>query len=162
MSYKVQLVNGENIIRPFDVEFDNPFKAGSAAQLTLRANDLGVVTVNTATSVKIEDLNNETILSWINNHLALSSVATDKYKLNASMVSVLYDFDETETSYKNIKQQLTPDSKFEVDKNTGVVTFYNGGSSLVPTYTVHVVATVTFRDLSVIEVRIPVLIKGEK
>ena len=161
MQYAVTLKNTERMVRNFDVVFDNPFKAGSAAQVSIDGNKIGGDYVNTASSVKVVDISNQNIYSWSSNNLALSSVAKNGYKLQESMVSVAYSFVTTEDDYKTFVGNLAPGSKFDIDAN-GKITYDNLGSTLVPSYTLHVEATVTFENLSVVKVIIPVKIKGQK
>lgn len=108
MQYTVQLKNTERMVRSFDVVFDNPFKAGNAAQVSLDGNKIGGDNANAASSVKVVDISGQNIYSWVNNSLALSSIAKDGYKLNASMVNVTYKFDETESDYKTFVGNLAP------------------------------------------------------
>ena len=111
--------------------------------------------------MKVVDISNQNIYSWSSNNLALSSVAKNGYKLQESMVSVSYSFVTTEDDYKTFVGNLAPGSTFDIDAN-GKITYDNLGSTLVPSYTLHVEATVTFENLSVVKVIIPVKIKGQK
>ena len=160
MKYTVMLVNGEEMVRPFDIIFRNPFKAGDAAAVTIDGNKIGGSTANAASSVKVVDLDNQLIYSWVNNALGLSSLAKDGYKLDDSMVSVSYAWVTGESDYQTFVGNLAPNTTFTL--TDGVVTFNNLGATLERSYTLHIKATVTFKDLSEVYVTIPVKIKGSK
>lgn len=160
MQYEITLKNGEKMIKPFDIIFKNPFKSGSdIASVTINGNKIGGDKADASESVKIVDLENEVIYSWVNDALALSDLATNGYKLASDMVSVAYAWDETEQSYKTFTGNLAPGTTFTLED--GEIAFDNLGATLVPSYTLHINATVTFKDLSEIVVRIPVVIKGQ-
>ena len=162
MQYTVTLKNTERMTRPFDVVFDNPFKSGNAATVTIDGNKIGGDTANAAKSLSVVDLSNQTIYSWVGSGLALSSVATSTqgYNLTAAMVSVDYKFVTTDSDYQKFVGNLAPGSTFTIDSN-GVIIYDNLGSTLVPTYHLNVEATVTFENLSVVKVNIPVTVQGE-
>lgn len=162
MQYTVTLKNTERMTRPFDVVFDNPFKSGNAATVTIDGNKIGGDTANAAKSLSVVDLSNQTIYSWVGSGLALSSVATSTqgYNLTPAMVSVDYKFVTTDSDYQKFVGNLAPGSTFTIDSN-GVIIYDNLGSTLVPTYHLNVEATVTFENISVVKVNIPVTVQGE-
>lgn len=55
---------------------------------------------------------------------------------------------------------LDPASTFSIDPVTGIVTYENLGSALIPSYNLTVKATVTFANLSQVECLIPFEVKG--
>ncbi len=160
MQYTVTLKNTERMTRYFDIVFDNPFKSGNAAAVTIDGNKIGGDTANAAKNLSVVDLSNQTIYSWVTSGLALSSYATSDYYLTPEMVSVDYKFVTTDPDYQKFVGNLPPDS-FTIDAN-GVIHYDNKiSSTLVPTYHLNVVATVTFEKISVVKVNIPVTVQGE-
>ncbi|MCM1021394.1 MAG: hypothetical protein NC343_04020 [Muribaculum sp.] len=159
MKYAVTLVNGETCEFYFNIQFKNPFVAGTAKQVVLDANVPETVTVQTATQVLVNDLSNKAIYKWTNNSLQLTSLATGTYKVADPTVE--FEFDTTTQAYKDFVGNLDPSSVFTIDPDTGVVTFYNLGLTQVPSYNLVVKATVTFDKLSKVVVNIPLLVKGE-
>lgn len=160
MQYTVTLKNTERMTRPFDVVFDNPFKSGNAATVTIY-DKIGGDTANAAKSLSVVDYKNQTIYSWVGSGLALSSLATSTsgYNLTPEMVSVKYKFVE-DSEYQKFVGNLAPDS-FTYDENTGVIHYDSLGAGLVPTYHLNFEATVTFENISVVKVNIPVTVQGE-
>ncbi len=160
MQYTVTLKNDEVMNRKFDVNFLNPFKSGNPAAINLPGNKIGGATAEGAPSVIVVDLNGDDIYKWnaTNNALELTSVATTDYLLSASITSVKYAFDTTSGNYADFKSQLVTGSKFDVDEDTGVIIFDNLGAQLQREGKVNLIATVTFKDLSVVKVVIPVTV----
>lgn len=162
MKYTVTLKNDEIMNRKFDVNFLNPFKSGKPAEIKLPGNKIGGATAEAEPSVIVVDLNGETIYSYDNDDavkaLVLSEIATDDYLLTDAITSVSYAFDTTSGNYADFKSQLVSGSKFEVDATTGVITFDNLGAQLQREGKVTLVATVTFKNLSVVKVEIPVTV----
>lgn len=163
MQYDVTLVNGETCNFKFNIVFQNPFKSGEIAGLSMNGNEIGEVTLETKPQVNVIDVLNAAIYNWSNSakDLVLSAKATGTYKLSADMVSVSYKFNQNE-AYNTFKGQLAPGATFEVDATTGVITYDNLGASLVPSYNLEVIATVTIENISVVECKIPVAVKGMK
>lgn len=160
MTYTTTLVNGELCPFTYSIVFVNPFVAGDADGVTIYGNQVGKQTAQTAPEVLVNDKFNDAILSWdkVAQALALSSKATDSYKV--AMPTVTYAFDTKAGDYETLMGNLSQGSTFEVDAATGVVTWENEGATLANNYSVTVVATVTFADLSVVECRIPVTISA--
>lgn len=160
MQYTVTLVNGETCVFYFNVIFQNPFVDGGASTLTLNANGIGAVTLETMPSVNVDDVNGKDICNGNSAHqLVLSALAKNGYKLTDSMVSVAFSFKKT-TAYTDFTSQLAPNAVFDIDPATGVITYDNLGATLVPSYNLTVIAKVTFEDLSVVSCEIPVKIQG--
>lgn len=161
MHYDVDLVNGEKCTQNFNVIFINPFKAGNLAGVAIDGVKIGGDSQNAAKSVKVLDIDNETIYNWIvaNNALGLSNVAISKFKLDPSQVSVSYEFDKTTNDYKTFVGNLVQGSTFDVDAN-GIITFNNLGTRLDKSYNLTLNATVTFKNISIVKLAIPVTVKG--
>ncbi|MDE6343104.1 MAG: hypothetical protein K2L69_00050, partial [Muribaculaceae bacterium] len=159
MKYVVTLDNGETCTFKFNVEFINPFIAGTAKAVSLNGNAIGAVTAETAPSVVVVEAATPAnqIFAWNATTKALGLVAAnaDKYKVAAPTVE--YAFVEND-AYKAFAGQLDAKSTFEVDPATGVVTFDNQGAQLQNAHNLTVKATVTFADLSVVTVNIPLTI----
>ncbi len=163
MEYTTDLANGETCKHDFNIIFQNPFKAGNLKQLEINGNAIGSVTANAKPSVNVVDTENHSIYSWESNDLVLSAKpAIDYYKLNSSMVSVEYKFDNDDDEYKQFISQLAPGTVFEIDSTTGVITYDNLGAVLQPSFDLTVIATVTFDKISVVKCNIPVHIKGKR
>lgn len=160
MTYTTTLVNGELCPFTYSIVFVNPFVAGDADGVTIYGNQVGKQTAATAPEVLVNDKFNAAILSWdeVAQALALSTKATDTYKV--AMPTVTYAFDTKAGDYATLVGNLSEGSTFEVDAASGVVTWENEGATLAHDYSVTVVATVTFEDLSVVECRIPVTISA--
>ena len=81
------------------------------------------------------------------------------------MMNVEYNFYEGK-AYNQFTGQLAPGATFgfiKVDnKNTSKFVYDNLGASLVPTYNLKVIATVTIENISVVKCIIPVTITGSK
>lgn len=159
MTYTTTLVNGEDCDFTYSIVFVNPFVAGNASGVTILGNQIGEQNVATAPQVLVNDKFGDAILRWSSNALALTSKATNEYKV--AMPSVSYAFDTTEQAYKDLVGNLSEGSTFEVDNMSGEVTWENEGATLAQDYVVTVIATVTFEDLSVVECRIPVTISAK-
>lgn len=163
--YVETLVNGETCTFNFDVQFNNPFVAGAANAIVMDGNAIDAVTAKTAPEVKVVDIQEPTpnaIYNWdaANKKLQLTSVATNNYALKDSQVSVSYAFKD-DNAYKTFVGQLAPGAVFKINENTGEITYDNLGTTLIPTYNLTVVATVTFDDISVVECEIPVTMQGK-
>lgn len=159
MDYTILLVNGEKKQNDFGVQFLNPFAAGTPAKIEIDANRIGVQSADASKSViVVENGNSNKIYSWVNNSLALSSLATGTYKLQNSQVSVSYAWNTSKGDYKAFTENLPGDSK--LDLNGSMIT-YTATANLVPTRTLYLTATVTFEDLSKVTMEIPVIFKGQ-
>ena len=55
-----------------------------------------------------------------------------------------------------LDKNMSANSELKVNATTGVVTWKNEGSTLTRDYNLTVIATVTFKDLSVVKCEIPV------
>ncbi len=163
MGYTKTLVNGEEC-KTFDynIVFLNPFVAGAAKEVVVE-DRIGESTGETMPQVLVKDNSTETIYSYDskNKKLALSDIATGTYKLTSDIVSVTYAFDKTTAAWKELDGNKSDDSILEVsndEKDAGKVTWKNQGALLQKDYALTVVATVTFKDLSVVKCNIPVRI----
>lgn len=159
MKYDVTLVNGEKCEFFFNIMFRNPFAAGTSKKITLDGNETGAVTRDVKPSVAVVEAGSpsQMIYSWNGTALALSSRATNVYKVAAPTVKYAFVRD---TQYETFKGNLDPKAKFEIDPATGVVTYDNLGATLIKTYQLKVKATVTFADLSEVVCEIPFEVKG--
>ncbi len=159
MQYTVTLKNGEVINRPFDVNFINPFVQGQAKGITLLGNKIGGDSQSAVPNVIVKDTKGEDIYMWdaTADALALTDIATGDYFLKAENVSVTYALDKTSGNYAEFVGQLVTGSKFDVEED-GTVVFKNLGAELQKTCNVNLIATVTFKDLSVVKVTIPVTV----
>ena len=161
MTYTTTLANGEECDYSYDIVFENPFVAGNAGGVEL-VDGVGVNTVDTKHKVLVKDTEGDDIYSWKgtldSGSLELSEKATNTYKLTNSVVSVAYKFVQNE-AYTTIDNDKSEGSILAVDETTGVVTWKNQGSLLQSDYALQVKATVTFTDLSKVEVIIPVTLK---
>ncbi len=162
VDYDVTLVNGEKCEFAFAIQFNNPFKSGKLEGLVLDGNAIGSVTVEAEPEVNVVDLANNAIYNWSEEAeaLVLSETATGVYKLTDAMMNVKYAFKKN-SAYDTFKGQLAPDATFEVDENTGVITYDNLGATLIPSYNLVVEATITVENVSVVVCEIPVLVKGQ-
>lgn len=163
MQYDVTLENGETCNFTFNIVFQNPFKSGDIKGLEMNGNEIGEITLETEPQVNVIDVLNHDIYYWSakDEDLVLSEIATGTYKLAPEMISVSYAFAETD-AYKTFKGQLAPGAIFKCDEETGAITYDNLGAQLVPSYDLEVIATVTIENISVVECKIPVAIKGLK
>ena len=157
MTYTTTLANGEECDYSYDIVFENPFVAGNAGGVEL-VDGVGVNTVATVSKVLVKDTEGDDIYRWNGSALALTSKATNTYKLTSSVVSVAYEFVQNE-AWTTITSNMSAGSDLDVDAATGVVTWKNQGSLLQSDYALQVKATVTFEDLSEVEVIIPVTLK---
>lgn len=155
MNYTVTLNNEETCKFSYNVVFVNPFVAGKANLVTINGNAIGTNTGATMPEVKVLDNAGKTIYSYIGSALALSEDAVNIYKLAADIVSVTFTPVEN-TEWKDFTSQLTQGSTLDVASDTGIVTWKNEGTTLAKDLNFTVKATVTFRDLSVVECDIPV------
>ena len=163
MGYTKTLVNGEEC-KTFDynIVFLNPFVAGTAKEVVVK-DGIDENTGETKPQVLVKDNSAETIYSYDSKTkgLALSTIATGTYKLTSDIVSVTYAFDKTTAAWKELDGNKSDDSILEVsndEKDAGKVTWKNQGALLQKDYALTVVATVTFKDLSVVKCNIPVRI----
>lgn len=147
--------NGESRTQNYDVRFVNPFKAGNAKALTLIDNP-SKTTVAGETAVNVVDIYGEGIYSYDEKLevLKLTDLATNTYKINANAVSVKYAF--TEESQKIADKLEATEGILLVNENTGEISWENKGTALIKEFNLTVEATVTFTDLSVVKVNIPV------
>ncbi len=166
MHYDVDLVNGEKCTQDFNVIFINPFKGGKLNEVTIDGVKIGGDSANAAKSVNVIDIDNETIYNWIaaNSALGLSSTAVSKFKLDPAQVSVSYAFVKDAT-YNTFAGNLAQGSTFDVDNvvgsaTKGTITFKNLGTRLDKTYHLTLKATVTFENISIVTLDIPVTVKG--
>ena len=155
MNYTVTLNNEETCKFSYNVVFVNPFVAGKANLVTINGNAIGTNTGATMPEVKVLDNAGKIIYSYVGSDLALSEDAVNIYKLAADIVSVKFTPVE-DTEWKDFTSQLTKGSTLDVDSDTGIVTWKNEGTTLAKDLNFTVKATVTFRDLSVVECDIPV------
>lgn len=157
MYYEVTLANNEKFQYNFVVEFLNPFSAATPQSLTIYANDLGSLTADAATCVKVveSDNPNSVIYSYVSNALALSSRATDFFKLQPGQVTVEYSWNQTKGDWNSFANQLPEGSSLDLNPTTGVIT-YIASATLQVNRTLYVNATVTFGNICEVVVEIPV------
>ncbi|WP_291593742.1 PL29 family lyase N-terminal domain-containing protein [Bacteroides sp.] len=160
MTYQVTLVNGETCDFAYNIVFINPFAATKAAGIKIFGNGIGENTGATMPQVLVKDNEGSAIYSYISasKALALSEKATNTYKLKAEMVSVEYAFDEDGADWGILNKNMSAKSELSVAGDTGLVTWKNEGSTLTRDYKLDVIATVTFKDLSVVKCTIPVIL----
>ena len=161
MTYTMTLVNKEKCT-PFNynIVFLNPFVAGTAKAVEIK-DAVDENKGETKPQVIVNDLSGKAIYSYVSKDLALSDLAKNTYKLgDSSISSVTYAFDETNADWKKIEDNKSEGSVLAVDDN-GTVTWKNQGAGLQGMYNLTVVATVTFKDLSVVKCNIPVKIIGK-
>ena len=160
MTYTVELVNGETLTNNFIVRFINPFISGTPSALTIMANHVGTQTVYGEKSVVVVEAINPTsnIYSYYNGALALSDKATQDYQMRASQVSVAYGWNEKKGDYADFATQIlnNPNNSLTLDAQTGVIEYVSSGIVANRDYTLYLNAVVTFEDLSVVTVEIPV------
>ena len=164
MQYDVTLVNGEKCNFKFNIVFQNPFKAGKSNQVVLDGTDPAAVLLPTMPEVNVVDTKNAAIYTYDKaaKALVLSNIATGTYKLVDSQVSVKYAFDTKFGNFETFKSNLAPGATFEIDEETGVITYDNLGASLATSYNLQVIATVTIDNISIVECKIPVKVQGIK
>jgi len=161
MNYTLTLVNGEQCFKEFKVVFTNPFLAGSINGVQFNGNTIGLTEIETRNRVNVIDYSeNKAIYSWSasENKLELSKLATNGYKLKDGNVEVEYDFDYS-ADCNTFRQNLDPDSKFDIDANGKIIYENKGGSKLQREYNFNVIATVTFKGISIVKCYIPVKVK---
>lgn len=159
MKYVVTLDNNETCTFKFNVEFINPFIAGTAKTITLNGNKIGAVTADAAPSVVVNQsiAPNAAVYAWDSaaKKLALTSAAAPYH---VAEPTVVYEFVK-DKAFEAFDGQLNKEkTTFKIDETTGVVTFDNGGATLQNDHNLTVKATVTFDDLSVVTVNIPLTI----
>lgn len=159
MKYVVTLDNTEECTFKFDVEFINPFIAGTAKAVSLNGNQIGAVTTEAAPSVIVNQsiAPNAAVYAWDSaaKKLALTKAAAPYY---VAEPTVKYEFVK-DKAFEAFDSQLNKEkTTFKIDETTGVVTFDNGGATLQNAHNLTVKATVTFADLSVVTVNIPLTI----
>ena len=157
MTYTTTLANGEKCDYSYDIVFENPFVAGNAGGVEL-TDGVGENKVETMSKVLVKDTEGDDIYKWNGSKLSLTSKATTTYKLSEDIVSVAYEFVHNE-AWTTITSNMSAGSELAVNATTGLVTWKNQGSLLQSDYALQVKATVTFTDLSQVEVIIPVTLK---
>ena len=157
MTYTTTLVNGENCNYSYDIVFENPFRVPDEIDGVEFVDGIGTNTVETEPKVRVIDTENDDIYKWLGSSLGLTSKAINTYKLTSAIVSVDYDFVHND-AWTAITSNMSAGSQLTVDGN-GTVTWKNQGSLLQNNYELKVKATVTFKDLSQVEVIIPVTLK---
>ena len=159
MNYQFKLKNGEICKTAYKVVFVNPFVAGSPAAVTLHGNAPGgAQTVATAPSVIVKDKYGDDIYKWnaTASRLDLTTKATNDYRV--ADPTIRYDW-VRDANYNSFRSQLTnPATQLQLNNTTGMVTWDNEGATLANSHNLKVKATVTFADLSIVEVIIPVTI----
>lgn len=155
MNYQFKLKNGEICKTAYKVVFVNPFVAGSPAAVTLHGNAIGAQNVATAPSVIVKDKAGDDIYKWNATTLALTTKAINDYKVRTPNVAYTWVAD---ANYNSFVSQLTNRNQLQLNNTTGMVTWDNEGATLANSHNLKVKATVTFTDLSIVEVIIPVTI----
>lgn len=160
MTYTVPLANGEECVFDYNIIFLNPFKPVAPSAVKLYGNGIGENTLDIRPQVNVADRENDLIYSWDNiaSALVLSSKATGTYHVAAPTVT--YDFDK-QGDYNTLISQMSAGSDLKVDAN-GTVIWKNEGTTLQKDLNLTVIATVTFKDLSEVTVRIPVTLTKNK
>lgn len=156
MTYTVTLVNGETRKFDYNVVFVNPFVAGATNGISI-LDGIGENKGDVEPQVLVKDNEGSNIYSYNSSSkaLALSDKAKEIYKLTSpNIIGVKYTFVET-PAWTELDNNMSNGSKLEVDAN-GKVLWKNEGASLAKDYNLTVIATVTFKDLSVVTCNIPV------
>ena len=110
----------------------------------------------TAPSVIVKDKAGDDIYKWNATTLALTTKAINDYKVRTP--NVVYTWVQ-DANYNSFRSQLTnPATQLQLNNTTGMVTWDNEGATLANSHNLKVKATVTFADLSIVEVIIPVTI----
>ncbi|MGN0067214.1 MAG: PL29 family lyase N-terminal domain-containing protein [Bacteroides sp.] len=156
MNYQFKLKNGEICKTAYKVVFVNPFVAGSPAAVTLHGNAIGAQNVATAPSVIVKDKAGDDIYKWNTtaSALALTAKATNDYQVGIPNVDYAWVED---ANFNSFVSQLTNRNQLQL-AGDGTVTWDNEGATLANSHNLKVKATVTFTDLSIVEVIIPVTI----
>lgn len=157
MTYKTQLVNGEWCNYNYWIIFENPFEPGDAVTVTMDGNKIGGVTGETAPSVCVKTIVGTAQKAYCWNATTKRLEFTEAGKaLKVAEPTIVYDFvkDAAWTA-------LDPYGDLTIDHTTGQVSWNNKGAELQKTYKLSVKATVTFDNVSVVECKIPVTIKGK-
>ncbi len=169
MDYTTTLVNSEKCPFSYSILFVNPFVGVDMAGVKIFGNDPAEVSVDLATQVLVQDKNGSVIYSYdkASGALVLSSTATGTYHLSDAIVSVDYEFDANNADYKEIMANMSSGSKFDLvtdnaGKKTGEIVWLNQGATLARDYTVTVIATISFEDLSQVKCHIPVTLSRTK
>ena len=160
MKYTLTLQNGETCEKEFKVVFTNPFTSQQLKGVSFNGNTIGLTQVETADQVKVIDTNNDAIYAWSTTakDLALSQLAKYVYILKESDVTVTYAFLE-DAAYKTFKTNMDPASTLSVN-GEGQISYDNkGGAKLQDPYTLTVIASVKFGNVSIVDCKIPVLVR---
>lgn len=161
MTYQIELVNGEYCNYNYNIKFINPFVGVNDNSIRVYGNGVGENTADVTTEVLVNDLEKDAIFHYVTGTgLTLTSKAINTYHVDAPTVK--YAFDETDADYQTIKNNMSAGSILNVDASTGKFTWKNEGARLTKDYTLHVIATITFADLSEVECVIPVVLTAEK
>ncbi|MDE6543168.1 MAG: DUF4988 domain-containing protein [Muribaculaceae bacterium] len=164
--YTITLENGAICPFDFEVEFVNPLMAAKTiSKLKINGNattdeDEAAESVKVVTSGKV----NSDIYKWFAKSgttpagLRLTDLGKNSYKLDDNTIEVEYDI-EKNAAYNAFVGQLVS-GKLEIDTKTGKIT-YTKGASIQKGATLNVIATVTFPDLSKVEVNIPLEVTTE-
>lgn len=161
MTYQIELVNGEYCNYNYNIKFINPFVGVNGNSIRVYGNGVGENTADVTTEVLVNDLEKDAIFHYVTGTgLTLTSKAINTYHVDAPTVK--YAFDETDADYQTIKNNMSAGSILNVDASTGKFTWKNEGARLTKDYTLHVIATITFADLSEVECVIPVVLTAEK
>ncbi|MBQ8811508.1 MAG: hypothetical protein IJZ70_04275 [Bacteroidales bacterium] len=134
MTYVIELVNGETCEDSYYVVFVNPFDGTNAGSPELWIHDrAGSAEVSVKEYVKVVESASpyRVIYSWVVDPVTTNAV------------------------YKDFSSKLGPNASLDIDAD-GKITFVSGGNQYNADYTIPVIATVTFTDLSVVECVIPV------
>ena len=163
MDYWFNLVNGEECKTSYNVVFVNPFKSGSIQGVSLNGNGIGAQTVETKTQISVIDNENDEIFKWYDvdaDHATAGLYRTDKCKntYKVARPTVAYAW-VTDAAYYALKNQMTANSTLDCNATSGLITWDNEGATLQNVHNLKVKATVTFTNLSIVEVIIPVTIK---
>lgn len=160
MTYQIELVNGEYCNYNYNIKFINPFVGVNGNSIKVYGNGVGENTADVATEVLVNDLEKDAIFHYVGTGLTLTSKATNTYHVDEPTVK--YAFDETNADYQTIIKNMSAGSILNVDASTGKFTWKNEGARLTKDYTLHVIATITFADLSEVQCVIPVVLTAEK
>ena len=178
MQYGYTLVNGESskTAIKFNVQFKNPFVVASKiTEVKINGNSSETVTENVWQNVNVVTasdakqvfglLNKTTFgLGAVAKNFGYAPTATGKTLENwpaDSDPTIKYSFVENDAYKSFIKEATGATLGFsEKEGENGVLNYTHPSIELQNTYSLTVKAIVTFEDLSVVEVNIPVIITG--
>ncbi|MCD8286749.1 MAG: DUF4988 domain-containing protein, partial [Clostridia bacterium] len=160
MDYNEILDNGESCPSSYYIVFVNPFKKGEDDTVYLD-DSTEETTADVKEPITVYDLSDNLILSygevedgsgststgWILGDAAATYGITD-----TDDITVTYELDEDADDWaylqKNLKSNDNDDAVLSFDKDTGIVTWSNGGTTLVYSYSFDVKVTVNVANIA--------------